>query len=77
MFLLYEGLFFNEKEKEIIKSLEPKPLKNVVEEPHITFKFKPTKEEIYNQIAGSEFEIEIVGYGNDGKNSGFQVNLPY
>ena len=43
---------------------------------HCTFKYLPSKEEIFNEIVGKEYEIEIVGYGYNNENSGFCILLP-
>lgn len=40
------------------------------------FKYHPGKNEIFNEIVGDYFEFYVIGYGNDGKNSGFKIQLP-
>ena len=74
--VLYEGLFFEGKEAEIIHSLEEKQLDYVNDELHCTFKYKPIGKEIFNEIVGKSFDIYIVGYASDGMNSGFEVVIP-
>ena len=72
----YEGLFFDDEYEKLIFSLEGKHLGIVNDKLHCTFKYRPTEDEIFNDIAGEDFELCIVGYGNDGKNSAFKVILP-
>ena len=72
----YEGLFFDKKEVELIHSLEKERLETINDEIHCTFKYKPSKDEIFNDIVGKEYEIEIIGYACDKMNSGFEVKLP-
>ena len=74
--LSYEGLFFDEEAIKIIKSLEKKKLPIINDVIHCTFKYHPLEEEIFNELVGKEFEIELIGYGCDGKNSGFSLKLP-
>ena len=72
----YEGLFFDDEYEKLIFSLEGKHLGIVNDKLHCTFKYRPTEDEIFNDIAGEDFELCIVGYGNDGQNSAFKVILP-
>lgn len=74
--LNYEGIFFEKDMIDIIHSLEKDKLAIINDEIHCTFKYKPTENEIFNEIVGRTFEIYLIGYGNDGKNSGFQILLP-
>lgn len=74
--LSYEGIFFEEDMINIIHSLEAQKLARVNNELHCTFKYHPTSNEVFNDIVGQKFEIWLIGYGNDGHNSGFQVLLP-
>lgn len=76
MQILYEGIFFDDKNSNILRSLDYNKLNNKIKNLHITFKFAPSNEEIFNEIVGKTFTIEITGYGNDGQNAGLQVNLP-
>lgn len=72
----YEGLFFDKESIDIIKSLEKNKLEFINDEIHCTFKYKPNNNEIFNDIVGKEFEVYLVGYGSDGMNSGFEIELP-
>lgn len=74
--IIYEGIFFDKETVDFILSLEEKPLPVLSEDIHCTFKYKPKKDEIFNELAGREIEVTIIGYGSDGKNSGFLLKLP-
>lgn len=73
--LSYEGIFFEADVVELIHSLETEKLARVNDEIHCTFKYHPSDEEIFNDIVGKNFEVFLIGYGNDGQNSGFQISL--
>ena len=72
----YEGLFFDEETEKFIHSIEENRLEFVNDRIHCTFQYQPTNEEIFNDIVGKEYEIEIIGYACDGNNSGFEIKLP-
>ena len=74
--LIYEGIFFDKDIIELIHSLEINQLEKADELLHCTFKFRPKPNEIFNNIVGKEFELFLIGYANDGKNSGFEISLP-
>lgn len=74
--LSYEGIFFEPDMVELIHSLESEKLAIVNDEIHCTFKYHPTDEEIFNELVGKKFEVYLIGYGNDGQNSGFELLLP-
>lgn len=74
--LSYEGIFFEADMVKLIHSLEITGLSKVNDEIHCTFKYHPSEEEIFNDIVGKSFEVILIGYGNDGMNSGFQIQLP-
>lgn len=71
----YEGIFFDSKTVAVIHSLELNQLPKVNDEIHCTFKYHPESEEIFDEIVGKTFEIYLIGYGNDGNNSGFEILL--
>lgn len=71
----YMGIFFEGKQAELIKSLQPTKLDNTNDELHCTFKYKPTDEELIEELVGQEVEVYLIGYGCDGKNSGFLVTF--
>lgn len=72
----YVGLFFDKKETNLIKSLETNNLGNQNDLLHCTFKYRPDDNGFFDEIMGKTFEIYLIGYGNDGNNSGFEVSLP-
>ena len=72
----YEGLFFDDDVIQYLYELEEQSLGVTNDILHCTFKYHPSDKEIFNEIAGKFFEIYLIGYGNDGKNSGFLVDLP-
>lgn len=71
----YEGLFFEKEEEKIIFSKEGRHLRKVNDHLHCTFKYHPQGEEIFNDIVGKYFDIYLIGYGNDGKNSAFEIDI--
>lgn len=74
--LSYEGIFFESDMVELIHSLETEKLARVNDEIHCTFKYHPTNDEIFNELVGKSFEVYLIGYGNDGQNSGFEISFP-
>lgn len=73
--LKYEAIFLDEESVKLIHRLEEKKLDRVNDEIHLTLKYKPNDNEIFNDIVGQEFEMYLIGYGNDGNNSGFEIEL--
>lgn len=73
--LKYEAIFLDDESVKMIHQLEQNKLDRVNDEIHLTLKYKPTKEEIFNEVVGKEFELYLIGYGNDGINAGFEVEL--
>ena len=71
----YEGIFFEGKDLETILSLEETKLDIINDVIHCTFKYKPTDVEASNEIVGQYFDVTLVGYACDNKNSGFIVLL--
>lgn len=74
--LNYEAIFFTGEVAEFIRSIEGNSLGRCNDEFHCTFKYKPRGEEVFDDIVGEEVECYIIGYGNDGKNSGFEIIFP-
>ncbi len=72
----YEGIFFEGETVDFIHSLEKNRLPIVNDKIHCTFKYNPSEDEIFDELVGKEIEVLIIGYGNDGNNSGFEVQLP-
>lgn len=73
--LKYEAIFLDEESVKLIHRLEENKLDRVNDEIHLTLKYKPKDNEIFNDIVGQEFEMYLIGYGNDGNNSGFEIEL--
>lgn len=71
----FQGIFLEKEIEQQLKALQKKGLNSNIENMHITFKFGDT-EKYPEELIGREFEIKITGYGSDGKNSGFSVELP-
>lgn len=74
--LSYEGIFFENEMADYIHSLETETLAIINDEIHCTFKYHPASNEIFNEIVGKSFDIYLIGYGNDGQNSGFKLLFP-
>ncbi len=74
--LSYEGIFFDEEGENLIFSLEKKHLGLVNDKLHCTFKYHPTEKELFNNLVGEYFDIYLVCYGNDNRNSAFMLTLP-
>lgn len=71
----YEAIFLDEESVKLIHQLEQNKLDRVNDEIHLTLKYKPNKNEIFDDIVGQEFYMYLIGYGNDGMNSGFEIEL--
>lgn len=74
--LSYEGIFFEGETVDLIHSLEKEQLPVINDEIHCTFKYHPSENEIFDELVGKEIEVLLIGYGFDGKNSGFVLQLP-
>lgn len=72
----YEGIFFEGESAKKIYSLEGVHLDLPIDKLHCTFKYRPSDEQIFDDIVGQEVEIAIIGYGCDGNNSGFEIVIP-
>lgn len=73
----YQGIFFDKKVADSLRrtALDLAPLTNnerVIGDMHVTFNYG----ELMDMPTG-ECTVRIVGFGADGKNTGFQVELPY
>lgn len=74
--LSYEGIFFEGETVELIHSLEKEKLPITNDEIHCTFKYHPKDDEIFDELVGKEIEVLLIGYGCNGKNSGFEIKIP-
>ena len=71
----YQGIFFDDiVRKELIK-FQQKGLNENIINIHVTFNYGRLYKFPEN-IVGKEVEVIIVGYGSDGLNSGFAVEMP-
>ena len=71
----YQGIFFDESVRAELIKLQKKGLNENIINMHVTFNYG----KIYKfpeNIVGTEVEVIIVGYGSDGLNSGFAVEIP-
>ena len=73
--LKYEAIFLDEESVNLIHQLEKNKLDRVNDEIHLTLKYKPNDNEIFNDVVGKTFELYLIGYGNDGINAGFEIEL--
>ena len=76
MLLSYEGIFFEGEAEKLIHTLEKVQLPMVNDVIHCTFKYHPDEDQIFDEIVGKEMQVLLTGYGFDGKNSGFELQLP-
>lgn len=74
--ILYYGIFFNDDSKKIISSLDVNKLEVVPDDFHVTFRYLPNDDERVNDVIGKWFTLKIVGYQNNGKNSGLLIEIP-
>ena len=72
----YEGIFFNEETSQFIHSLEKPQLEITNDIIHCTFKYHPNDDELFDELAGKEIEVLLIGYANYGHNSRFKIKLP-
>lgn len=70
----YIGCFFDYDELfRKTKCFRKQPLKNEIMFPHVTFAYRPT--EVDTALFGETVRVKITGYGNNGSNEGFKVEL--
>ena len=74
--IVYEGIFFEGEVADFIRSIEEERLPKKIDKLHCTFKYLPRGDEVFEELVGEEIEVLITGYGCDGKNSGFMIELP-
>lgn len=71
----FQGIFLEKEIEQQLIALQKRGLDNNIENMHITFKFGDI-EKYPEKFIEREFEFKVTGYGSDGKNSGFSVELP-
>lgn len=70
---IYVGCFVGLQElTDKVKCIRANCLDKIVQNPHITFSYKPVT--VSKALFGQKVDIQIVGYGNDGKNEGLKVH---
>lgn len=55
------------------KELKLQHLERVIRSPHVTFVYEP--DSVDESLFGEKVEIKVIGYGNNGINEGFQVEI--
>ena len=71
---IYVGCFIRLRDfQNAVKGIRKNPLENDIQDPHITFAYRPR--EVDQFLFGTSIKIKIVGYGNDGENEGLKVQL--
>ena len=71
---IYTGVFFDAAELDkIVDEITKTRLFRLIENPHVTFAFKPSR--VNPDLFGQKAEFVIVGYACDGKNQGLQVAM--
>ncbi len=71
----YSGLFFDEESIKKLIEAQGNGLSDTVNNMHTTFKFGEL-EQFPDELIGKDFEVKVVGYASDGRNSGYRVELP-
>ena len=71
----YQGIFFDDSVKAELIKLQKKGLNENIINMHVTFNYGKLYK-FPEDIIGKEVEVIIVGYGSDGLNSGFAVEIP-
>ena len=71
----YQGIFFDDSVRTELIKFQQKGLNENIINMHVTFNYGRLYKFPEN-IVGKEVEVIIVGYGSDGLNSGFAVEIP-
>lgn len=71
----YQGIFFSKEVQKKLVKLQKRGLDSIIKDMHITFKYGEL-EKFPDELMNKEIMVKIIGYASDGKNSGFQVELP-
>ena len=70
----YVGCFLKAEELyEKVRDVREGPLPIAVEHPHVTFQYRP--QDVDQGLFGQRIQVEIAGYGNDGRNEGLCVRI--
>jgi hypothetical protein len=74
--MMYHGFFIDSDELiQKLEGIERVPLKRRILTPHVTLKFQPEVEDVHEDKFGEPVRIKVVGYGNNGKNEGLEVEV--
>lgn len=71
----YQGIFFDKETQKKLVQLQENGLSDIVNDMHITFNFGEL-DKYPDELMNKEIALKLIGYASDGKNSGFQVELP-
>ena len=74
MDIIYKGLFLTKESSDLLFHRR-NTLVKIVDHFHITFEFRPI-EGFSEEFLGKEYEIKVIGEGNNGFNHGYEVELP-
>ena len=72
--IIYWGIFVDQKQLETYGF--PGRLARRIEQPHVTFSFRPKPGTVHNELFGKPVRILVRGYGLDDRNEGLEVFLP-
>lgn len=70
--ITYAGFFIDPEE---VYTKFPPSLSHRIRYPHITTAYHPDIKELFLDSLGSEAKIQVIAYGNDGKNQGLLVEV--
>ena len=71
---LYIGCFFDvDRLWAAVEPIAPRRLERPIRAPHVTFVYRP--EQVNTRLFGREVTVQVIGYGNDGRNEGLQVEV--
>lgn len=74
----YQAIFLDEESIKKLLEMQGEKLPKKPKYMHCTFKFNPTDKEIEDfskALLGKKVNLKVIGYGSNGKNSGFEIAL--
>jgi hypothetical protein len=75
--VIYTGIFFNPSDPGLSPEKAGDYLERPIKDPHVTFSFRPDPGKLFPEdMIGKEVSIKVVGVGNDGRNHGYEVEVP-
>lgn len=75
--VIYYGIFFDEEESRKLYTLDDNPLAVKAKNLHVTFRYFPFPNERINDVVGKEIILKVIGKGNNRRNSGLLIEIPY